>query len=239
MNPLPSAVLLDVGGVFVLPSRARIRSALNEIGHEVTDDSAIDRAHYVAVRVFPMDLDGDALLGPMWAEYLRVYAESLEVDSARIPEAIEHLRTEYMSGELWDHVIVGARDGLVELVATGVPIGIVSNSDGTIEGRLREMGILQVGPGEGVEVRCVVDSGAVGVEKPDPGIFDFALDALDLSADGVWYVGDTPAFDIIGARRAGIQPILMDPFDVNDDFGVTSVRSLSEVAAMIDSTQAV
>lgn len=233
MSSRPTAVLLDVGGVFLLPSRAHIRSALDQVGHTVSDDEDIDQAHYVAVRVFPMDLEGDEFMGPMWNDYLREYAQFLEVDDDTMPEAIEHLRNEYVTGGLWSHVIDGSPEGLADLVATDVPVGIVSNSDGTIATRLGEMGILQVGPGDGVEVRCLVDSGSVGVEKPDPRIFDFALEVLDLEPDEVWYVGDTPAFDVVGAQRAGLKPILMDPFGVNGDFGVRCVGSLREVADLV------
>lgn len=237
MTTTPSAVLLDVGGVFLLPSRGHIRAALQNVDHTVIDDSAIDRAHYLSVRVFPMDLEGDEFLGPLWTDYLDTYARSLDVGDELVPEAVEHLRNEYVTGALWSQVIEGSVEGLAELVDTGVPVGIVSNSDGTIERRLREMGILQVGPGDGVEVRCVVDSGGVGVEKPDPRIFDFALEALGLSPESIWYVGDTPAFDIVAARRAGLQPILMDPFGVNDDFDVSCVESLGDVAKMVGSSR--
>lgn len=219
--------------MFLLPSHSHIRSALQNVDHAVADDTAIDRAHYVAVRVFPMELEGDEFMGPFWTDYLDTYARSLDVGDELIPDAIEHLRNEYVTGALWSQVVDGSVDGLAELVDTGVPVGIVSNSDGTIERRLQELGILQVGPGDGVEVRCVVDSGSVGVEKPDPRIFDFALDSLGLSPESVWYVGDTPAFDVTGARRAGLVPILMDPFGVNGDFGVSCVRSLGEVARMV------
>ena len=199
----------------------------------MTDDEAIDRAHYEAVRVFPMDLDGDEYMSPAWTDYLRTYAASLRVQAGMIEEAVDHLRNAYVTGWLWTHLIAGAVEGLAELAKTGLDIGVVSNADGTIESRLAEMGVLQVGPGSGVAVRCVVDSGVVGVEKPNPAIFTPALETLEVGPEDVWYVGDTPAFDIVGARRAGLTPILMDPFGVNGDFGVRSVRSLGEVAAML------
>lgn len=232
MNP-PSAVLLDVGGVFLLPSRSHIRSALEQVGHVVLDDAAIDRAHYEALRVFPMDLEGDEWMSPAWTEYLFAYAASLQVPTTVTEEAVEHLRNAYVTGWLWTHLIPGSAEGLAELAATGVDLGVVSNADGTIETRLAELGVLQVGSGPGVSVRCVVDSGLVGVEKPNPAIFEPALEILDVDPGEVWYVGDTPAFDVVGAERAGMIPILMDPFGVNGDFGVRSVPSLSEVAAIL------
>lgn len=234
MSPKPSAVLLDVGGVFLLPARSNIRAALSRFDHTVEDDQAIDRAHYLATRVFPMDLRGTEDLLPYWDRYLHDYARALDVEESKLPVAMEHLRNEYVSGGLWAEVIEGSVEGLQRLVDTGVPIGVVSNSDGTIRRRLAAMEILQVGEGPGIEVRCVVDSGGVGVEKPDPAIFEFAFEAIAGSDQGGWYVGDTPAFDVVGASRAGLRPILMDPFGVNDDFGVTCVRSLGEVADMIE-----
>lgn len=237
MNP-PAAVLLDVGGVFLLPSRNHIRAALDQVGHRVDDDSAIDQAHYVGVRTFPMDLEGDEYMSPMWNEYLRAYARFLGVAADTVPEAVEHLRNAYVTGWLWTHVIEESVAGLASLVDTGVRVGVVSNADGTIEQRLVDFEILQVGEGPGVEVEFVVDSGVVGVEKPDPRIFDFAIDLLDGEREDVWYVGDTPAFDVVGARRAGLHPILMDPFGVNDDYGVPCVTTLGEVASMVNASNA-
>ena len=76
----------------------------------------------------------------------------------------------------------GSVDALRSLVATGVRVGVVSNADGTVGQRLAEQEVLQVGPGLGVEVECVIDSGAVGVSKPDPRIFQLALDAIGVAA---------------------------------------------------------
>ena len=61
-------------------------------------------------------------------------------------------------------------------------LGVVSNADGLIAERLRAQEILQVGPGMGVPVECVIDSGVVGVMKPDARIFEIALTAMGLDA---------------------------------------------------------
>ncbi len=88
----------------------------------------------------------------------------------------------------------------------GVRLGIISNADGLIGQRLGELEILQVGAGVGVEVECIIDSGAVGVAKPDPRIFHLALDAMGVSAGDAWYVGDMPGIDVVGARAADSSP---------------------------------
>jgi putative hydrolase of the HAD superfamily len=127
----------------------------------------------------------------------------------------------------------GARDGLRALSETGVRLGIVSNADGLIGQRLTEAGILQVGPGIGTEVETIIDSGAVGVMKPDPRIFHLALDAMGLDAQDTWYVGDMPGIDVVGARRAALRPIVMDPFDLHLDADYERVGSLGELAQRI------
>jgi len=112
----------------------------------------------------------------------------------------------------------------------------VSNADGLMAQRLRDLEILQVGPGLGVEVASVIDSGAVGVMKPDPRIFELALTALDVAAADAWYVGDMPAFDVVGARRAGLRPFLMDPLALHTAATYDRIGSLAELASLITSS---
>ena len=50
----------------------------------------------------------------------------------------------------------------------------------------------------------VVVSGEHGVAKPDPAVFTPALDGCPTARAGIWYVGDSLAHDIAGARAAGI-----------------------------------
>ena len=113
-------------------------------------------------------------------------------------------------------------------------LGIVSNADGRIGERLLTREILQVGPGVGVEVEVLIDSGAVGVLKPDPRIFRLALDAMGIDDPGTaWYVGDTPGIDVVGARRAGLRPFVVDPLGLHHDAGYDRVTSLGELATLI------
>ena len=99
--------------------------------------------------------------------------------------------------------------------------------------RLRADEILQVGPGIGTAVECVVDSGVVGVTKPDPRIFRLALDAMGVAPDDAWYVGDTPGIDVVGARRAGLHPVLVDPLGLHHEAGYERVASLADLATLL------
>ena len=66
--------------------------------------------------------------------------------------------------------------------------------------------------------------------KPDPRIFELALDALGVRAEAAWYLGDIPGIDVVGARRAGLRPFLIDPLDLHHDADFDRVDSLAAIA---------
>lgn len=231
----PELVLLDAGGVFVLPEPTRVLGAFTRAECEVAAD-ALTEAHYRAVQAFDVSVDVEANWAPTWIEYLKAYIASCGVHDELRDEAHLHVDSEFADAALWVHPIAGARDGLRALADTGVRLGVVSNADGIMGQRLAQLEICQVGPGLGVEIECVVDSGAVGIMKPDPRIFVAALDLLGVDADRTWYVGDMPAIDVVGARRAGIRPFLMDPFDLHHDADYDRTSSLADLAELITST---
>ena len=114
-----------------------------------------------------------------------------------------------------------------------MPIGVVSNASGQIDATLVRSAVCQVGDGPGVPVACVIDSKAVGVEKPDPRIFAFGLDALGLPQEKVAYVGDSLHMDVGGALAAGLQPFHVDPYDDFPHATHRRIRSLDELLALV------
>jgi putative hydrolase of the HAD superfamily len=228
----PTAVLLDAGGVFFLPDHDRIAGACTRAGCPV-DRGVLDDAHYSGAAHFTTELDAEHDWAGSWIHYLDGYTSRLGIADDDIPELHRHLDSEFADSALWCRVAPGCREGLRALAATGVRLGVVSNADGLIAQRLQEREVLQVGPGLGVAVECVIDSGTVGVMKPDPRIFRIALDAMDLTPESVWYVGDMPGIDVVGARRAGLRPVLMDPLGLHHDAGSERTGSLAELAARI------
>jgi putative hydrolase of the HAD superfamily len=228
----PAAVLLDVGGVFHLPSHEHVLGACRRAGFE-GDGGRLDRAHYRGTTAFHIEYTGGLPWSDMWGGYLDRYVDELGVADDVKPDVIEHLQQEFTAGGLWSRIIPGSIDDLRVLAATGVRLGVVSNAEGTVAVQLREGEVLQVGPGIGVPVDCVIDSGEVGVLKPDPRIFVIALDAMGLRPEQVWYVGDMPGIDVVGARAAGIKPLVIDPFGFHGGHDYETVASLREVAKRV------
>jgi putative hydrolase of the HAD superfamily len=224
----PKAVLLDAGGVFLLPDHDRIRGAFARANVATTAD--LDVAHYTAAASFGTDLDAEGDWAACWGRYLDAYIEACGIREEMREEVHQHLDSEFADAALWVHVAPGSREGIRKLADAGVRLGLISNADGLIGERLREFEILQVGPGLGAEVDCVIDSGVVGVMKPDPRIFRLALDAMGLEPTDAWYVGDIPGIDVVGPWRAGIKPVLLDPLDLHHKADYERVGSLSELA---------
>ena len=232
MLDTPIAVLLDVGGIFHLPDHERVLGAFARGGFEARAED-LDRAHYCGAAQFTCDYEGELPWREFWTEYLKAYTRACGVTEEQHDAVHEHLDAEFATAALWSRVIPGSVDALRALEATGVRLGVVSNADGSVGARLREQEVLQVGPGLGVEIECVIDSGEVGVSKPDPRIFDLALDALGVDAAKTWYVGDMPGIDVVGARAAGIHPFVMDPFALHTGAPYETVSSLHDVAALV------
>ena len=125
--------------------------------------------------------------------------------SAQMQDFLATLRSDDNWDLLWSRVPEGLPQAFEAFRQTGRCLGIISNADGTVAAKLEQAGLLPY-------FDFIIDSGLVGVEKPDPAIFQLALDQTGLSPERVLYVGDLFAIDVLGARAAGITGALVDPF---------------------------
>lgn len=214
------AVLLDSGGVLMLPDPDRMRAALGSLGADA-DDEDCRRAHYASMR------EVDRLGKADWAAVDRVLAREAGVPEDRLEDSIPLLDDVYLR-QPWIP-IEGAAEALVELQAAGFALAIVSNASGTMEQMLADHRICSVGGEEHADVAIVVDSHVVGVEKPEAKIFEFALEVLEIPPERCIYVGDTVHFDVNGARAAGLRPVHLDPYEFCTDDDHPHIRSLSEL----------
>ncbi len=218
------AVVFDAGGVLVLPDPTVLGPLLAYFG----GDSSIDvhrRAHYLGMKA-----KSDAgSAETSWELYNLAYVDAVGVPAHERDEAADVLdRTRYH--HTWRWVIPESRAALDRLAAAEVPMGVVSNASGQIEAMLARS-TCQVGPGDHVEMRVIVDSHVVGVAKPDPRIFEFALSSFaEFERDRVAYVGDSVTMDIEGSSAAGLHPILVDPYDDHAGADFERIRSLHDLA---------
>jgi putative hydrolase of the HAD superfamily len=205
------AVILDVGGVLLVPHADVVSLALAAFGVRI-DEPTAERAHYVGIHA--LDAAQDEPGGRR--AYLEGYAVAIGLQPKHREEALSRM-TELWGGstlDLWRQRVSGSVDGLRRLATSGRKLGIVSNADGTIEEQLRRNEICQLGEGLGVPVLAIVDSHIVGVAKPAAEIFGHALEPLGVAPEHAVYVGDTVRYDVSGARAAGLRPVHFDPYNL-------------------------
>ena len=81
----------------------------------------------------------------------------------------------------------------------------------------------------------VAISGEVGVAKPDPRIFQHALDGLGVAAEDAWHIGDSLRNDVGGAAAMGITSVWLNrsgtprrPEDPAPDIEILSLAELDD-----------
>lgn len=101
--------------------------------------------------------------------------------------------------------IDGAIDVLENLAGRDLPLALVSNFDyaPAVHDLLDRLQL-------GGYFRSRIISAEVGLRKPNPGIFDSALRALDVTADVTLHIGDDPRADAWGAGRLGMRTVWID-----------------------------
>jgi FMN phosphatase YigB (HAD superfamily) len=171
----PEAILLDAGGVLQLPSPDIINAA---IAPSRRSTATIDRACYVGGEAYSRASSDGEVSSQCQAAFVHAYVTSLDIPAGSRGSAVHAVGHAFSRpAALWTRTAPGAQAGLAALASVGLPLAIVSNADGTVEQRLADAGIVQVGRGAGVEVAFVIHSTVLGVAKPDPRIFTHASTA--------------------------------------------------------------
>ncbi|MEO6652328.1 MAG: HAD family hydrolase [Ilumatobacteraceae bacterium] len=218
------AILFDAGGVLVLPDPTVLIPLLATFGGSTTIESH-RRAHYagMAAKSHAVSSEGD------WSEYDIAYVSAVGVDAELVEHAADvlgHTRSHH----LWRWPIPETGRALRALAEHNVPMGVVSNATGQVEAELRRASICQTGRDAGVEMRVVVDSHVVGVAKPDPRIFDFALPYFaEFERARIAYVGDSVTMDVGSSRAAGLHPLLLDPYDDHAEAAFERITSVADL----------
>ena len=96
-----------------------------------------------------------------------------------------------------------------------------------MERRLAKLGISRL-------FDCIADSAVVGFEKPQREIFEFVLNRLGVVPAEVVHAGDLHAIDVVGAANAGIEGVLVDPFDLWGERNCLRVRDVLELSRVLE-----
>jgi putative hydrolase of the HAD superfamily len=200
------AIFFDAGNTLIHMDYDAIAAALGREGVVVT---AVDvqRAEWRArVRLDATFQPGASTEHPSTGErYLAFLLEELGVASPATRAALITWRRAYnLPRGLWTVAEPEAEAALALARRSGLLTAVISNSNGTIAEILDGLGLTR-------HLDFVIDSSTVGVEKPDPRIFQLALARAEVEPGQAAYIGDLYSIDVLGARAAGLHAILMDP----------------------------
>lgn len=224
-----AAVLFDLGGVLVHLDYASIAAEAASLGVAL-DARVLPRAEGHARRAIDAragvlgQVPGtDATRVPDYFDDLLAGAGlDAEVRAALVPR----LRARHFESNLWRVPFADAAATIARLRAAGLRLGVVSNADGRASAVLEAAGLAS-----GLDV--IVDSHLEGVEKPDAEIFRRALARIGTRPERTVFVGDIVSIDIVGARGAGLRPILIDPAAAYGDVEVERIECLAELFGRI------
>jgi HAD superfamily hydrolase (TIGR01509 family) len=220
-------VFLDAGGVLLFPNWSRISTALAKHGVDVSAD-ALSRAEPRARK----QIDDQRTIGTTTDASRGWLFFDLILEQAGIPRsdataaALTELHAYHCENNLWELVPDGVRPALAALREHGLRLVVVSNANGTLRAHMTRIGLAS-------EVDIVIDSCDEGVEKPDPRLFEIALKRAGARADTTIHVGDLYQVDVVGARAAGVRPVLLDETGLHVNVDCDRVSSLAELVEKV------
>jgi putative hydrolase of the HAD superfamily len=137
----------------------------------------------------------------LWVDLYTVVAHQLGIngDTDRLAREIYD---EFGHPHRWQF-FADVEETLQALKDHGLKVGVISNWDSRLTDLLS-------GIGADKYLDFIMCSAVVGMIKPQPGIFTMALKRVDVLPHEALHVGDHYFADVLGARGAGITPVLID-----------------------------
>ena len=200
------AVIFDAGNTLLRMNYASIAEHLGTRGRRVTVEAVEEAELRARVRLDPHLAPGSSTESTVThGRYLRYLLEHLAITEEDEVDAIARWRRAYnLPVGLWNRADPAAIEAVRRVRSAGLVAGVISNSNGSVRSILEETGLA-------AHLHFIIDSSVVGVEKPDPRIFALGLREAGVSAAEAIYVGDLYSVDVLGARGAGLDGILLDP----------------------------
>jgi HAD superfamily hydrolase (TIGR01509 family) len=222
------AVFLDAGNTIIGLDYDVIAERIRADGHAVTPAEVRHAEQRARARLDPHLGARSTETQDTFRLYLRYTLDGLGVAWDAAAERIaDDLRRAKPPHGLWSTLVPEAPAVLEALRGRGFRLAVVSNSNGSVADILQAVGLAEY-------LDAIMDSGRLGVEKPDPKIFEAAAAAVDVRPEEAVHVGDLYSIDVAGARAAGCRAILLDPAGVWVGVDCPTAPDLPAAARLIE-----
>lgn len=220
-------LFLDAGGVLVNPNWQRISDALAAHGVRVAPGALADAEPHAK-----RELDVPALIRHSndaqrgWTYFNLVLEHAGIAPSPETDAALEELQAYHCVHNLWERVPEGVVPALERLRARAPRLVVVSNANGLLHAVMERLGLARY-------FDVMLDSHLEGVEKPDPRLFEIALERSGGRPETTLHVGDFYWIDVVGARAAGLRAVLLDSASLYPEADCPRIRSLGELPDLL------
>jgi putative hydrolase of the HAD superfamily len=222
-------VFLDAGGVLVFPNWTRVSEALARYDVHVPAD-ALATAEFRAKRRIDfgdtISTTNDSQRG--WLYFNLTLEEAGITPNAATEAALEELAIYHQQENLWESVPDEVMPTLKRLRDLGLKLVVVSNANGRLRHLFDRLGLTSA-------LDILFDSHEEGVEKPDPRLFQIALERARGRPQTTLHVGDLYHVDVAGARAAGLHAVLLDIAGLYDGCDCPRIRAFADLPAKIQS----
>lgn len=199
---------------------ASLPLAAQELGPAV--DARVDRLIAAAHRRRPLR---EVEIEPIYRRAMsQVLGRSLPAEVGRVACAVLQ--------PPWAEVVTvrsGALEALSRLREAGLRLGLLSNAPYPPAVLHRILGRVGLAP----LLDAAIFSSEVGVRKPSPTAFQLLLGRMGVGAGETWFVGDEWRPDVLGARRAGLWPLLAPGAEPARDSETVRLDSFSELVELV------
>lgn len=113
-------------------------------------------------------------------------------------------------------------DLLQKLKLSGFRLAVISNRRNPFDEQLETLGIDSY-------FEYSLAAGTVNSWKPDPMIFQYALNEMEVKPEHAVYVGDNYFADVIGAQSSGMHAVLIDPVNLFPEADCAVIKRLPEL----------
>jgi putative hydrolase of the HAD superfamily len=227
VTPPVETLFLDAGGVLVNPNWRRISDALAAHGVRVAPGVLADAEPHVKHRLDVPELirhSSDTQRG--WTYFNLVLEHAGIARTPATDAALEELQAYHAVDNLWELVPEGVVPALERLRARVPRLVIVSNANGRLHVVMERLGLARF-------FDVMLDSHLEGVEKPDPRLFELALEQAGGRPETTLHVGDFYWVDVQGARAAGLHAVLLDSAGLYPEADCPRIRSLGELPDLL------
>lgn len=236
-SPKVRAILFDFDGTLRHSCPSYSKALIEVAGSLGVPDSKEGRLrsqrwlHYYWAQSPEMLADRDSydgLTDRFWINHARSWLLAFGCPSAMAaelaPSIYQRMAEEYKPQ---DWVAPDVTETLDSLQGAGYRLAVVSNRNQPCHEDLSRLGLSDY-------LEFSLTSGEVKSWKPDTRIFEHALQRLELQPEDTLHVGDNYYADVIGAQRAGIQPVLIDPEQLFPDADCPVISAIGDLRGYLE-----